>query len=75
MQSQVFLRKTNYKGLVKKNGALQSAGSKGSTIIRDRTVKEENTGNIIRPPDATDILKDTFYLFEKSEENKKRFAA
>lgn len=66
MQSQVFLRKTNYKGLVKKNGVLQSAGSKGSTIIRDRTVKEENTGNIIRPPDATDILKDTFYLFEKS---------
>lgn len=70
MQSQVFLkskfleRKTNYKGLVKKNGVLQSAGSKGSTIIRDRTVKEENTGNIIRTPDATDILKDTFYLFE-----------
>lgn len=59
MQSQVFLksvfleRKTNYKGLVKK-WCIQSAGSKGSTIIKDTTEKEENIRNIITP-DATDL--------------------
>lgn len=47
-----------------KNGALQSAGSKGSTIIRDTTVKE-NTQETLLQLQMPQIFSDTFYLLEK----------